>query len=130
VIADGIFGVTRASRVETTLVSKPGAQEKPVGPKQQTSQSAERVSDRVSFFPLVPQYSREGLIVQPVDAISGQYDDIHAVVDSFTLPEKLPAEALDSVSLDRLFYMLFRDDDPQPIALKIIAVSQKQDVLM
>jgi hypothetical protein len=79
---------------------------------------------------LVPQYSREGLIVQPVDAISGQYDDIHAVVDSFTLPEKLPAEALDSVSLDRLFYMLFRDDDPQPIALKIIAVSQKQDVLM
>jgi hypothetical protein len=79
---------------------------------------------------LVPQYSREGLIVQPVDAISGQYDDIHAVVDGFTLPEELPAEALDSVSLDRLLYVLFRDDDPQPVVLKIIAMRQKQDVLM
>lgn len=76
----------------------------------------------------MPQYSKEGLIVQPVDAFSRQHDDIDAVVDGGAVPEKLPAKALDSVTLDRLSYMFFCNHDAQSIVLQVIAVSQKQNI--
>ena len=76
----------------------------------------------------MPQYSRQGLIVQPVDAFPRQDDDIDAAVDGGAVPEKLPAKALDSVTLDRVSYVFFRDDDAQSIVMQVIAISQKQNI--
>ena len=72
------------------------------------------------------QSSREGLIVQPVDAFSRQYHNINTVIDSLTVPEEFPAESFDSVPLDRVFYVFFRNDDAQTVVVQAITVSQEQ----
>ena len=70
------------------------------------------------------QCSREGLIIQLFDAFSRQYHNINTGIDSFTVPEEFPAEALDSVSLDCVLYVFFRNDDAQAVVLQAIAVGQ------
>lgn len=76
------------------------------------------------------QCSREGLIVQSVDAFSRQYYNVYPVIDSLTVPEEFPAETFDPVPLDRVSYVFFRNDDTQAIVLQTIAAGQKQHQLM